>query len=370
VTDRIAKVETFLLRLPMGGTVNFASAKDTHAPYVVLRLTTKDGAVGLAETIARPQQFQGEDIAGIAHQIDSFFKPTLEGADPLEHNRILAEMAKVKGCRAAKAMVDVALWDLKGKLLDQPVWRLLGCGEPKPVPVTSIVFGDSPKEMVKFAETVVTKHKVRGLKIKVWKRSMADVEMVRDIRKAVGDGVFLYADANGVYKESEVRLYLSKLADYGIAMLEDPCKVGSMDRMAALARDLPFAILGDLAAESAEAVHAMIKADALGAVSVKLRRTGITESLKLIGICEAAGLSMVIGTDTESRLGVLARLHLRAAIPAFEPLPAEVGFFEQLAGDAFDGQLSIKDGFVTVPTGPGFGTAIDQKRLEKYRVTV
>ena len=90
-------------------------------------------------------------------------------------------------------------------------------------------------------------------------------------------------------------------------------------------------------------------------------------ALKIIGLCEAAGIQMVIGTDTESRLGVLPRLHVRAAIPSFDPWPSEVGFFQQLADDIYDGRLEVKDGCVSVPKGAGFGGVIDEKKLKKYR---
>ena len=65
----------------------------------------------------------------------------LIGMDPLGIDAILHKMARIKKCRSAKALIDNALWDLKGKLLGQPVWRLLGGSTPKPVPISSIVFG-------------------------------------------------------------------------------------------------------------------------------------------------------------------------------------------------------------------------------------
>ena len=89
-------------------------------------------------------------------------------------------------------------------------------------------------------------------------------------------------------------------------------------------------------------MHAHIRANSVGAVSVKLRRTGITESLKIIALCEAAGLPVVIGTDSESRIGSLVRMHLRAAIPSLAPWPTETHFFDKLGDDAFAGEFTLR----------------------------
>ena len=65
----------------------------------------------------------GEDAASVAYQIETFFRPLLVGADPMGNLALMAKLRKVKGCRAAKALVDVALWDLRGKLLGQRCGR-------------------------------------------------------------------------------------------------------------------------------------------------------------------------------------------------------------------------------------------------------
>ena len=135
MADIIASVEAYSMLLPYGGEVQFHSVHESAGPYVLLRLITRDGAEGIAESVVRPQQFSGEDPQIIKYQIETFFRPMLEGANPLEHNRILAGLGRYKGNRVAKMLIDVALWDLKGKLLGKPVWCLLGGGPVKPVPV-------------------------------------------------------------------------------------------------------------------------------------------------------------------------------------------------------------------------------------------
>jgi L-alanine-DL-glutamate epimerase-like enolase superfamily enzyme len=369
MSDVIERVEAFCLHIPYTVEVRYASTSDTMGVFVLLRLTTKDGAVGIAECCARAEQSSGEDIQTVAYQVETYFKPMLIGKDPLKINEILAKMARIKKCRFAKALIDNALWDLKGKLLGQPVWRLLGGGTPKPVPISSIVFGyTSVKEMARDAAKAVAEQGMRGFKVKTWKRSMEDVEVMREIRNAVGPDVFLYADANRVYTEGEARRVFPHFADHDVKMIEDPCRFTSIDDMARLANELPLPILADGWFETPTDVYNLARISAIGAVSVKIAKVGMTQALQLIGFCEMAGLQVVIGTNTESRIGTLPMIHVWSAFPALQSIPSETGFYRHLKDDAYDGDLVYEKGAVHVPEANGFGGGIDEKKLAKYRV--
>jgi L-alanine-DL-glutamate epimerase-like enolase superfamily enzyme len=369
VTDTIARVEAFCVHLPYAVEVKYASASDTKGVFVILKITTKDGVVGISESATRPEQSNGEDIKTLAYQLETYFKPRLIGMDPMQIEEITAKCNKIKQCRSAKAMIDTALWDIKGKLLNQPVWRLLGGGPAKPVPISSIVFGyTSVKAMAKDAAKAVEQHNMRGFKIKTWKRSMEDVAVIREIRKAVGDDVFLYADANSVYQPGEARRVFPHFADYDCRMVEDPCKFNSPQEIQQLAAALPLPILADGFWDTPNDIYNLAKIDAIGAVSVKLRKTGISDAIKLIKFCEMAGLQVVLGTNTETRIGTLPMVHVWTAFKACQNIPSETGFYRHLADDVFAGDLVYKKGTIEVPDAPGFGTAIDEKKLKKYRV--
>ena len=297
--------------------------------------------------------------------LERFFRPLLIGAGALDHERLLVAFERIRGASIAKALIETALWDLKGKMLGEPVWRLLGGTAPTPVPVTAILFGDTPAAMLADAEAAAARG-IRALKVKLWQHSIADIDLVRDIRRAVGDDVLIYADANHAYSEDEARTVLPKLADYNVPMIEDPCDV-SAERLAQLARDLPIAILGEIPIDSLAAAQRYIGLQAIGAISVHPRRTGVTETLKIAALAETARIPAVIGTDLESRFGALVRLHVRAAAPAFAPWPSEVQFFERLDGDVLAEPLAVVDGAIAVPDRPGFGGTIDEAKLAHYR---
>jgi L-alanine-DL-glutamate epimerase-like enolase superfamily enzyme len=297
--------------------------------------------------------------------LERFFRPLLGGADALDHERLLVAFGRIRGASLAKALIETALWDLKGKLLGQPVWRLLGGHQPKPVAVTAILFGDTPAAMLADAERTAGRG-IRALKVKLWQHTIADIHLVRDIRRAVGDDVLIYADANHSYSEAEARALLPQLAQYNVPMIEDPCDLPA-ERLAQLSRDLPIAVLGEIPIDSLATAQRYIELQAIGAISVHPRRTGVTETLKIVALAAAAGIPAIVGTDLESRIGALVRLHVRAAVPGFEPWPSEVQFFERLADDVLAEPLAVVDGAIAVPDRPGFGGTIDEAKLKRYR---
>jgi len=261
----------------------------------------------------------------------------------------------------------VALWDLKGKILKQPVWRLLGAARPEPVPLTWLVHGKTTRQaMVAEAQRQHDERGYNSMKLKTWKRSMEDVRLVEDVRKALGDEAFLYVDGNGSYAEGEARTILARVADYNAAFIEEPCKFSDPLRQAAFAAHLPVPLLGDQCLQSLDDVQLHIRLGGVGAVSIKLRRTGFTQSLKIAALAEAAGLPVVIGTDSESRIGSQARMHFRAALPWLAPYPAETHFFDKLTDDAFAGDFLFRDGTLTPTDAPGFGAGIDTTKLETF----
>ena len=364
---KIIDVETYCLSLPYRKAVSFKRTVETSGQYVALCLVLDDGTEGIAESNTRLDQ-NGEDAHTVAYRIQTFFKPRLLGADPTQHHRILAEIGKTKYCRTEKAMIDIALWDLRGKLAGMPVWKLLGGGPARKIPLTWIAHGDTTDAMIAEAKEKALETGYKGLKLKVWKRSEEDLRMVREVRCAVGEKHLIYVDANGSYTETEARSILGRMQDYNVALIEEPCDFLDARRSAAMARVLPVALLGDQTCQSLTEVANLVAIEAVGAVSVKLRRTGLTESLKIVALCEAFGLPVVIGTDSESRIGAQARFHLHSGVPSLAAWPAETHFFDKLADDAFAGEFLVADGEALPGDAPGFGAALDRAKLKKYAI--
>ncbi len=363
-SDRIvSRLDAYCVALPYLKPIKFKSVHETRGQYLVIRLTLDDGTEGAAEAICRPEVW-GEDAPLLAGMVVGVFNSALKGRDPLAPATDDA-LSEVTGLRAARSLLEQALWDVRGKLLGQPVWRLWGADKPRPVPLTWIAHGDTSEAMVDES----MRQNAKGFscaKLKTWRRSAEDVEMVAMARRRLGDDVGIYVDANSSYSFDEARTILSRVQDYNVRFIEDPCKFASLDEQASLSRELTTRLLTDRGGLEAHVIGGLLDARATRAVTLHMRQSGVSESVAIARRCAAADVQIVIGTDSESRLGALARMHFHAARPECHAAAAETHFFEKLADDVFDGDFRFADGAVRLDDTPGFGGVINRARLEKY----
>src|SRR5688572_15034139 len=110
---KIARLDVHKLKLPYKAPVKFGRVTEDASEYVLLRIVADDGKEGFAESVCRPQH-TGEDATVVAYQLKTFFEPLMLGRDPFDHLNILAALNSVRACAAAKALIDIALWDLRG----------------------------------------------------------------------------------------------------------------------------------------------------------------------------------------------------------------------------------------------------------------
>jgi L-alanine-DL-glutamate epimerase-like enolase superfamily enzyme len=289
----------------------------------------------------------------------------LRNVDPLARSLIQHRLNEIPGCRAAKSLIDVALWDICGKILGHPVWRLLGAESPRPVPLTWIAHGDTSEAMIDEA-VGRAQNGFFGIKLKTWRRSEEDVRMVAEARRRIGAERPIYVDANSSYTLSEARDILSLVQQSDVSFIEDPCRFENIEQQADFARALSAPLLCDRGGLELETVDQLLNAEAAGAITLHLRQSGLTGALKIIERCARSNVHTVIGTDSESRLGALPRMHLHAATDHLHPWPAETHFFEKLADDVFLGSFHRSDGAIRLDDSPGFGASIDRVKVEKY----
>jgi L-alanine-DL-glutamate epimerase-like enolase superfamily enzyme len=200
---------------------------------------------------------------------------------------------------AARAALDAALYDLQGKLVGQPVWRLLGLRRAGPPTTWTIWLGD-PDDMARRAEKA--QGRFRRLKLKLGGRDGLDVERVRAVRSAVD--VPLQVDVNEAWTIEEARAALAELAELGVDYCEQPLPAHDPDGPT-LKQQSPLPIyvdedchtLADIAA-CAERAHG---------INVKLAKSGgIREAVRMVHAARAFGLGCMLGCMIESGLGIAA----------------------------------------------------------------
>ena len=272
-------------------------------PFVIARNATEvaevvwvelehDGEVGYGE--AAPIERYDESPQSAVTYLEAAAEAL--GDDPFAHEEI---MARLPGREyAARAALDAALHDLRGKLSGLPVWRLLGVGRAGPPTSWTIGLGD-PDEMAVKAQRATG---FRSLKLKLGGRDGRDVERVEAVRQ-VWDGP-IRVDINEYWTLEEALEALPKLAALGVDYCEQPLAAGDPAGTELKART-PIPIFVD------EDCHT--NADVAGCaerahgINIKLAKSGgIREAIRMVHAARALGLSVMLGCMVESGLGIAA----------------------------------------------------------------
>ena len=311
------------------------SASDTQDVVVVELRHSGVSGFGEAQPDGRYEQSAESAQAYVEEHAD------LLGDDPFALEEVMERLPAREP--AARAAIDAALHDLQGKLLGQPVWRLLGLRRAGPPTSWTIWLGD-PDDMARRAERVLDRF--QRLKLKLGGRDGLDVERVRAVRAVAGD-LPLQVDANEAWSLDEAREALPALAELGLEYCEQPLPAGDPGGPELKERSpVPIYVdedchgLGDVAA-CAERAHG---------INVKLAKSGgIREAMKMVHAARALGLGCMLGCMIESGLGISAGAQVASL---FDHVDLDGNLL--LAHDPWPG-VPFVDGVQLPPEEPGLG---------------
>lgn len=364
---RIRSVEAVPYRIPYRTAFRMATASMPAAEHVLVRIATDDGVVGVAEAPARPMIY-GESQASIVMAIRQWFAPAILGMDPFAVEQLRGRLAAVVHNNTAKAAIDIALHDLQGKALGQPCWRLLGAASES-VAVSSMLSMGEPGEVAAEARALLDGLGIRSFKVKIDADVAAHTAVLAAVREEVGPQCTLYADANRSMRAEEVLRLVRAAAELDLRFVEDPTPVEDTGGRRFLAEHMDIPLLADEAATTLGAAGRELLAGTARAVSVKVARTGFTDSRKLVGLAEGMHASVLIGSQGDAAVGTAAALAFGAAHAATAAHACEIDFYRHLEDDIVTEPPVIADGRMAVdPTAPGIGVAIDEDKLAHYQV--
>jgi L-alanine-DL-glutamate epimerase-like enolase superfamily enzyme len=264
------------------------------------------------------------------------------GDDPFALEEVMRRLPT--GQFAARSAIDAALHDLCGKLVGEPVWRLLGLERSGPPTSWTIGLGD-PDEMARKAERANTSGRFRRLKLKLGGRDRLDVERVRAVRGVTE--VPLQVDVNEYWTLDEALDALPQLDELGVEYCEQPLVRGD-EQGATLKQASPIPIFVDEDCHTPEDVAAC--ATIAHGVNIKLAKSGgIREGVRMAHSARALGLSVMLGCMIESGLGISAGAAI-ASLCDFVDLDGNL----LLADDPWPG-VELVNGVQTPSEEPGLG---------------
>ena len=215
---KITDVKVEVIHIPMKKPFRIAFAVQDHSVNVLVKVMTDEGIYGIGEA-APFEPVTGENSATVL-EVLKLFKQGLIGMDPMNIEGIHLMMDRlISGNTSAKAAIDIALYDLKGKVMNQPLYKVLG-GYRDQI-VTDMTIGiDKPELMAQEAKERVERDGFRILKVKAGINPADDIRALTLIREAVGPDIRLRVDANQGYTVNDAVRVLNEFEKIGVDAVE------------------------------------------------------------------------------------------------------------------------------------------------------
>jgi len=339
----------------------------TNRQVTIVRARTDDGAEGVGQTAP----FNADITAQVLHRQVA---PHALGADANDIDGLADRCIEAEYkfpwsyvCRAL-AGVDTALWDLRGKREGKSVCELLG-GRPRPMPVygSSMRRDITPEDEADRLARLRNESGFRAFKIRIGKTCGHDADqwpgrteaLVPTVRAAIGDDTALLVDANSCYSPAKAIEVGRMLEDHHVGHFEEPCPYWELEWAAEVAAALDVPVAGG---EQDNCLAQWRRMIAMGAVDIVQPDIcyvgGLSRALRVAAMAAEAGLPCVPHSANLSMVTVFT-LHMMAAIPNAGP---HIEFSiepRSWTDELYTPLLSVRNGQVAVPDGPGWGVDVN-----------
>lgn len=357
---RIDRLELRLCRLPLVSFFETSFGRSVDRTFLLARVEG-GGTEGWGEAVADAAPYYSSETTDTAwHVITAFLAPRVLGRDFAHPREIFDALRPVRGHNMAKAMLEMAAWDLYARQQQQPLARLLGGTRSRIASGVSIGIQDS---LAQLKEKIAAELAAGYQRIKIKIKPGWDVEVVDAIRQVFPD-IALMVDANAAYTLDDAE-HLARLDAYDLMMIEQPLDYDDIMDHAALQARLATPICLDESIHSVRAARDAIAAGACRIVNIKPGRLGgHRESIRVHDLCAAHGIPVWHGGMLETGIGRAHNIHL-ASLANFT-LPGDIAASRRYyAPDLIEPPIEVApDGTIAVPDGPGIGVRVVAERVE------
>ncbi len=370
---KITDVEAIYVRLP-----TVKEQCDSGQDALIVRVHTDAGISGLGEVDSNPMAAKGAIEGPFSHSVASGLRELVVGEDPFETSKIWHKMytGNLYGGRRgvgfhAMSGIDLALWDIKGKALGMPVWKLLGGGfHDRLRCYASSLWGPTPDATRDLAGRYVDRgfDAVKFGWDPMGRDEATDIALVREARKGLGDGPDLLVDAGLVWDAKTAIRRARAFEEQRIFWLEEPLMPDDYDGYRRLSEAVDVRIAaGEEESGRASFVELMDRGK-VDVVQVDLTRAGgFTEAVKIASLAQDRGLP-VANHGFTTYINVAAALHFLNSVP--NSLIVEYVAEEEttLRDHVTRQRIVARDGMLDIPQEPGLGVELDDERVNRFRV--
>ncbi|MEA2296463.1 MAG: muconate cycloisomerase, partial [Solirubrobacteraceae bacterium] len=297
---RIESLSTTLVDVPLLRPHRFSVTTMTRQSMVIVRLVTSDGIEGIGEAVVPGGPWWGgESIEGIKALIDYYIAPLLTGQDASRVSAVAASLDRtIAGAQFAKAAVEMALWDARGKALSVPLYELLGGLYRDRISVTWALGAEPAEIVIREIEDKLASGSHHSFKLKMGAgEPAADVARIGRIAAALASATSLRVDLNGAWDEQTATRWLPALQDAGIDLIEQPLPAWNLDGMARLTERLHVPLMADESILTPHVAARVARHLAASVLAVKIAKCGgLRPVQRIAAIAQAAGISCHGGT--------------------------------------------------------------------------
>jgi L-alanine-DL-glutamate epimerase-like enolase superfamily enzyme len=369
---KITSIDTIPVKVPIDPKRAIRGGRGVHAesPFLIVTIRTDEGVHGLGE-VSCTAGWSGEDQVTAAHMIRTYLEPVLIGEDPTRIEHLTAKIrTRIAQNPFTKSAIEMALWDILGKVAGLPVYKLIGGAVREFVPTKFSISGQSPEIAAEIAAWAVEQG-FTTMKVKVGVEPEGDIARVRAVREAVGPHIRLGVDANGGWSVPQAISAIHTLRDFDIRFVEQPVPPADVSWLADVHAVAGLPVIADESVNVVQDAMAIARARAADILSVYVGKGGgIGPARKIAAVAEGAGLVCTVGSNLELGIASAAMIHLAIATPAIaaELYPCDIlgPFFYE--GDVIAEPLPITAGTARPFERPGLGVELDPEQIERYRV--
>jgi len=369
---KITDVETIYLRLP-----EVREQADSGQDAMLVLVHTDAGITGIGEVDSSPMAVHGAIQGPFSHAVTSGLREIVVGEDPFETEKIWHKMYQQNiyaGRRGiaihAMSGIDMALWDIKGKVLNLPVWKLLGGGFHSKIRVyASTLFGNTPEETGERGRRLVGRGftAVKFGWAPLGKDEATDLALVREARKGVGPRADLMIDAGLCYDTKTAMQRARQFEEFHPFWFEEPLQPDNYDGYRRLSESTSLRIAaGEEESNRASYVELMDRGK-IDVVQVDLTRCGgFTEAIKIASLAADRGLPCVNHGFT-TYINIASAVHFLNSIPNSFIMEYVVEEETKLRDEITFQDLKAVEGWVKIPEEPGLGVKVNPEAIARYR---
>jgi muconate cycloisomerase len=364
---QITRIEAIPVRIKTR--TPFASALGTRtvAEHAVVIVEVENGLRGIGE-ISLIWHGNG---AGLCNDVNRILAPALMGLDPFQLSRFHSIASKCfefgYHSLTAVAAVEMALLDIQGKAVGQPVYNLLGGLMRDRVELSMSIPMGTVEEGLAYARRYVDQG-LNCVKVKAGHDIEHDVELVRRLRQEFSPALQIRVDANMAWRQpKEALAAIRAMTRYDILSVEQPLSPADLAGLAFLQQHADVPIIVDESVWSPVDAWRVIQAGAADLVNIYVAEAGGLAPARLIAdLASLAGVGVCIGSMSEFGIGTAAAAHLAVSLPYLDH-PSDVAGYLYHADDVVVTSPPIENGYALPPRGPGLGVELDEDKLSRFR---